>query len=92
MLVPHTIHLVGDSAAHAISAGAMSAKVVQYVIPAGVTTARIGGQDCSATVGLPLAAGSGFMLPPIAEEMEFWDLSQTYYYLGSGDTMDILWG
>lgn len=94
-MIVFSLHLVGDGAAHPISdgTGPNAAKFVQTILPSdNSAAARLGGSEVSSTVGAPIPAGAAQMLPPIAELMDFYDLTAVYYYLGSGDTMDLLCG
>jgi hypothetical protein len=91
--------ITGDNAAHKLQASG-SAKWVQFVAQSSNTgTARVGDSTCSATRGIPLAASTGFMFPPIPSTpgqavpgAQLYDLASIYYYAATGDKLSVTWG
>ena len=95
LVAPTTIAGTSDSAAHQI-ASAGSATWIQFVAPSTNTgTVYIGGSGVNSTVGLPLIAGAGMLLPPISVSTNQnttdrrYDLTQWYYLITSGDKLNI---
>ena len=90
--------ITGDAATHQLQTSG-SARWVQFITASGNAAAmRIGSSNTSSTRGLPIAAGGGFMLPPIPKDStesggsQLYDLSKIYYYLATSDTVSVAWG
>lgn len=61
--------------------------------PTNSASVLIGGAEVSSTVGFPIPVGwAGQLLPPIAEEMEYYDLTKTYVYAANDDVLNVLYG
>ena len=85
----------GDGVAHTLASlfGINSAKWVQgAAVSVGSTAARIGDSNVSTSRGIPIPAGGGQLLPPIAEISSFYDLTLLYYLVQTGDTVSLSCG
>lgn len=87
--------LTGDAASHQLATSGQ-ARWVQFVaLAANGAAIRIGDSNVSATRGTAVAAGGGFMLPPVSNDNRestqdhFYNLSSIYYYAGSGDKITV---
>ncbi len=91
IIVPANLSGTGGALTVASAAGVNQCKWFQLV---GVTIAaaasRIGDADVSATQGYPLTAGGGQFFPPVARANAFYDLTQIYFFLNSGDTANLM--
>lgn len=74
------------------------ARWVQIIAPgANAAVVRVGDASTSATVGLPIAAGGGFMLPPLpidgreSSSAHFYNLANIYVYVANGDKVSIIY-
>ena len=85
--------ITGDGAAHALQATKTTARWV-VVIAATTNTAavRLGGSTVSVSQGAVVAAGGGFMYPPMPNLNTQYDLSTLYYYAAVGDKLTLVWG
>jgi hypothetical protein len=80
----------------------LQAKFVQVITPPGnVASVNIGGSEVAAPTTSPATAGTGFpippgyagqMLPPIADLVEWYDLSAIYVGIAAGDVLYVLYG
>jgi hypothetical protein len=83
--------ITGDNAVHALSATAINAKIVQFVV-SGAGTVRIGGlSDVSSSQGLPVPVGAAQFLP-YTGNIEWWNLHQLAVYVPSGASVDVAYG
>lgn len=103
----HNLEVAGDAATHTIAAlavasgitslaGAASMRVswVQFIAPStnSATLSRVGDVNTDATHGLPLAASSGQMLPPVTQPgIHAYSLTQLNVYVPNGDKLSIAW-
>lgn len=78
--------IAGDNAAHAIVLP-VPAKWIQFIV-SGAGTVRLADSTASATVGLPIAAGAGQMMPPIGLKNHY-QSNEIYAYIPSGATLSI---
>jgi hypothetical protein len=86
--------VTGDAAAHKLSAipGAPSScKWFKVYLTTG-TSARIGDSNVSSTRGSVFSATIPFEAPPISFTMEFYDLTQISYFIGSSDVASFVFG
>ena len=85
--------ITGDGAAHTLQATKTTARWV-VVIAATTNTAavRLGGSGVSVSQGAAVAAGGGFMYPPMPNLNTQYDLSTLYYYAAVGDKLTLVWG
>lgn len=82
--------LTGNSAAQVVAAVG-EALWVLFVAPSGNSgVVRVGDSNVSATRGIPIAAGTGFMLP-FSQGLIGYDLSKLYWYAASPDKVNIIW-
>lgn len=92
MQITQLADITGDGATHALSAATVRAKWIQFITDkANGAAVRIGDKNVTSSLGLPIAAGGGMLLPPIADLGSFYDLSTTYYNAGSGDKLYVAW-
>lgn len=80
--------VTGDGVAHTFASlfGINSAKWIQgNAVSIASTAARIGDSNVSSTRGIPVPAGGGDLVPPIAEISSFYDLTLIYYLVQSND-------
>ncbi len=93
MLTVHSITITGDGSPHPISATLLQAKWVQVLAdPGNGAVVFIGGPEVSSINGFPVTAGAAEMLPPIAELMNVYDLTQIHYWASSGSKLYVLYG
>jgi hypothetical protein len=88
---PQTIaDITGDGNSHAVATGGQ-AVWIQFVAPSTNTgTARIGlCGSISTSAGVPLAAGSGFMAPPVTGHL--YSLARYCYIVTSSDKLSIMY-
>lgn len=78
--------IAGDNAAHAITLP-VAAKWIQFIV-SGAGTVRLADSTASSTVGLPIAAGAGQMLPPIGLKNHY-QSNEVYAYIPTGATLSI---
>ncbi|HET9304862.1 MAG TPA: hypothetical protein VFO46_02435 [Candidatus Sulfotelmatobacter sp.] len=91
-MIVHFFEIAGDNNAHPLLATATKCKWLQ--IQAGLNnsgTVRYGDSSTSSTVGLQATKGAGLLFRPIAEISEFYDLSQIYAWVATGDVLDVLY-
>lgn len=92
---PQTWNLTGDGTTRPISDAAdisdtpdkitvKQCKHFQFLNSSGGTL-TVGGSDVDATHGYPIPALSAQFEPPMAQSMEFYDLTAAYFFLGNGD-------
>lgn len=92
-MIVHSLHFVGDAAAHALSSVPLNAKWVQLLAPStNASDCRVGGAEVDSTTGFPLVKGSAQLLPSIAEISAYYDLSSIKYYLAASDVLEVLYG
>ena len=87
--------VTGDGAAHTLASlfGITAAKWVNGVaVSVASTAARVGDVNVSASRGIPIPAGGGQLVPPIAEISSFYDLNLLYYLVQVGDTVSLSCG
>lgn len=97
MIVYTPPDITGDSATHKLSdipgLGISKCKWMQMI---GITIAahasRVGDVNTTATRGTLITAGGGQIWYPIAMQMDFYDLTQIYYTIATGDTAQFLAG
>jgi hypothetical protein len=89
--------ITGDGNVHALAAG--SARWVQIVCAStNGAVVRVGDSAISATRGIPIAAGAGFMLPPIPPaptmraQDQYYQMGTIYYRAANGDKISVVWG
>jgi hypothetical protein len=86
----------GDGANHAIGTG--PARWIQFIAPTtNAAVVRIGNSSISSTQGSPMAAGSGFLMPPLDQgqgspQAARYNLANVYYRVAIGDKLSISWG
>ena len=97
--VVSVVDVTGDGSAHKLQSSAVTARWVQIICStSNVSAVRLGSSTVSSTQGAPLAAGGGFMLPPIAPAPGtknadvYYDLSTIYYYAAAGDKFSMILG
>ena len=90
--------ITGDGAAHQLATSG-SARWVQFVATTGNAAAvRVGDSLTSATRGIPVAAGGGWLFPPMpvdtrmSGQASLYKLSTIYYYAASSDTLNVVIG
>lgn len=76
-----------------------TARWIQVIAPAANSNVvRCGDSTVTATRGLPIAAGGGFMFPTIppdtrqAVNQHYYSLSTVYCFISSGDKASFAWG
>lgn len=82
--------IVGDNATHQITSSQITtqpAEMIQIIVT-GTGTVRLADHTASATVGLPLAAGGGFMLPWRGRGNGY-TAGAFYVYVPSGATVSV---
>ncbi len=97
-VAPTTItDITGDAASHQLAASGQ-ARWVQFVaLAANGAAVRIGDSNVGTSRGTAVAAGGGFLLPPIpnddrlATADHYYNLASIYYYAGSGDKISVTW-
>lgn len=84
--------IVGDNATHPLIAVASAARAswIQIIVT-GSGTVRIGDSTASSTVGLPVAAGGGFMLP-YRGQLTTYSLREVQVYVPTGATVSAAYG
>jgi hypothetical protein len=84
-----------------VSPNPLQAKWVQVATIGNAANVNIGGNEVVAPTVSPATAGTGFpippgisgqLLPPVAEHMNFYDLSDIYAGIATGDALYILYG
>ena len=90
--------VTGAAAAVAINSSG-NARWIQVIALTGNSAAiRCGDSNVSASRGLPIAAGGGFMFPPLPPDSREstmqtrYNLANVYCYIGTGDKADFAWG
>lgn len=92
-MIIKSLSLTGTAAQASLTNDTSKAKWVQLLADsANSGNVLVGGNDTSATVGFPLAAGSSQFLPSISDLFEFYQLSSLYFYAGNGDKLHVLYG
>jgi len=82
--------ITGDGSTHAISAAPLYCSWVEIVAPAANTALlRIGSSSISATQGISVAPGGGYMLPILSDSRRRYDLSAIYYRAANGDKLNV---
>jgi hypothetical protein len=72
----------------AVSQSSWISKWYQAVMLTATGTSRIGNSTISSTNGIPIGApNNGQFAPPIAQAADFYDLSEVYVLIKSGDVM-----
>lgn len=85
--------ITGTGAAVALQASSTRARWVQIVCLTGNSAVvRVGDSSVTASRGIAVAAGSGFMFPIQQSTNQYYDVSTLYAYIGSNDKVTIIWG
>lgn len=94
MIIKSPAAVTGDGAKHALSSISGAPTQCKWFIAylTTGTSARIGDANVSSTRGAPFSATIPFEAPPIALAMEFYDLTQIFYFVGSSDVADFVFG
>lgn len=93
--------IVGTGVAVQINANEI-ARWVQFVAPLSNSAVhcsatditacpRVGNQNVSATVGIPLQPGAGYMLPALPTGQPGYSMAQIYVWVATGDKVDVSW-
>jgi hypothetical protein len=87
----HPLTITGASATVAVLTSPNRASWVQVLAPSGnMASVMLGGDtSVSSTVGFPLVAGAGQMLPVVAGSV--YTSTNVYVYVATGDTARVLW-
>lgn len=98
VVVTTAAEVTGTAAAVQISSSG-NARWIQVIAPStNSAVIRCGDSNVSATRGLPIAAGGGFMFPgmpfnPNLNSMQnYYSLANVYCYIANGDKADFAWG
>lgn len=85
--------LTGNGAAQQMTAITCTGRWVQFVAPASNSAiVRVGDSNTSASRGLPMAAGSGLLLPPATNVNYIYSPSALYFYAANGDKLSVACG
>lgn len=88
--------ITGTGAAVQVFPAGGLARWVQIIAPGGnAATVRLGDPSTSATIGLPIAPGGGFLFPPLPADSarggaSAYNLSNIWVYVASGDKVSAL--
>lgn len=87
---PTSFTITGTGDTVAISSTSTQARWIQFFAPSGNSgVAHIAGRTASSSVGQNLAAGAGFMAPPMTNAA--YSLNEWYAYVANGDTLVVTW-
>ncbi len=93
--------MTGTGAAVQLNASEV-ARWIQFVAPLSNSTThcsvtdisacpRVGDVNVSATRGIPLAPGAGYLLPPLPSGQPGYSTAQVYVWIATGDKVDVSW-
>jgi hypothetical protein len=90
--------ITGDNASHVLQSSG-TARWIQIVTPSTNSAAvRVGDSAVSATEGIAIAPGGGFMFPVISidtrdsSQAKMYQLSGIRYFAATGDKLNLVWG
>ncbi|HET9304861.1 MAG TPA: hypothetical protein VFO46_02430 [Candidatus Sulfotelmatobacter sp.] len=87
-MITHTLTITGDGNPHPVSATRILTKWFRFQATVGnAATVRIGDSATTSSVGWPLNSGAALNVEPVTELSGFYDLSQIYAYVASGDSL-----
>lgn len=98
IVVTSAAQVTGTGTAVQIATSGTARWVQVVAITGNSATVNCGDSLVSATRGIPIAAGGGFMFPTIAPDsrqavqQRYYDLSKLYCYIGNSDKANFVWG
>ncbi len=91
------VDVTGDGAIHTLASAlgftaaqtARAKMILVQAVSVGSTAARVGSASISTSRGQPINSAGAQFAPPVAQDVDFYDLQKIYYLAANGDTLAI---